>query len=553
MNPNEIWQVEVNNKIYEAELIELSRWISQGSLLRSDKVRRGNLRWLEAGKVPMLNGFFNAKELGTEPPEFAISAVNAENPAEPLQTLTENFPAAQNVSENQSAEVNSDEYPSVNQTVNFPTPNSESATPNPDSCLIHTESHPEFVCDTCGNYFCAACPKRYGSSVRICPMCGALCKPVGETEKKARYETEFQSPESFGFDDFGRALAYPFRFKSSLMFGAVMFMFFTLGQSAASVGGIFLIASAIFCAMLANMLTFGILANTVENFSQGKLESNFMPDFDDFSLWDDVVHPFLLSIGVYISSFGPLILVFALAFYLIIGSITSTVSEIPGESVNLNPPVTKNDVKLAQQTEEVKKLLEKNQTNDANKIFTSPESLNQSAPKLDAEEEEFRKLEEMIQQNRKAQMESVVGKSPETEAAETAVMLKNLINLAAPILLLAFLAALWGAFYFPAACAVAGYTRSFTATINPLVGLDTIRHLGFDYVKILFMGFLILVLSGIIGGILSLIFSPFDMPRMGNVPAKAVGSWVTFYFSVVFSCLLGYALHKNSSKLKLYR
>ncbi len=65
-----------------------------------------------------------------------------------------------------------------------------------------------------------------------------------------------------------------------------------------------MLVSAFFCAMLANTLTFGILANTVENFSNGKISSDFMPRFDDFSAWDDVIHPFLLSIGVYVISFG---------------------------------------------------------------------------------------------------------------------------------------------------------------------------------------------------------------------------------------------------------
>ena len=53
-----------------------------------------------------------------------------------------------------------------------------------------------------------------------------------------------------------------------------------------------------------NTLTFGILVNTVENMANGKTDLDFMPRFDDFSIWDDVVHPFFLSIGVYLVSFG---------------------------------------------------------------------------------------------------------------------------------------------------------------------------------------------------------------------------------------------------------
>ena len=67
------------------------------------------------------------------------------------------------------------------------------------------------------------------------------------------------------------------------------------------------------------------------------------------------------------------------------------------------------------------------------------------------------------------------------------------------------------------------------------------------------MGFLLLVVSSVIGGILSLIFLPFNMPAVGNLPAKFLGSMAGFYFSVVFSCIIGYALYKAADRLKLYR
>ncbi|NJM53980.1 MAG: hypothetical protein HC846_11695 [Blastocatellia bacterium] len=68
-NPaNEIWQMDAGGKIYEGSFEELTRWITEGSLLPQDKVRRGNLRWIEAQKVPPLLKFFNAQELGANPP-----------------------------------------------------------------------------------------------------------------------------------------------------------------------------------------------------------------------------------------------------------------------------------------------------------------------------------------------------------------------------------------------------------------------------------------------------------------------------------------------------
>ncbi|MDQ3132191.1 MAG: hypothetical protein M3Q99_15700, partial [Acidobacteriota bacterium] len=172
---------------------------------------------------------------------------------------------------------------------------------------------------------------------------------------------------------------------------------------------------------------------------------------------------------------------------------------------------------------------------------------------LNEEDAEFTRIEETIRESKKAELESTVGKAPETQQQEYAQMFKGFLSLAAPLVVLGFIAFLWGAFFFPAACAVAGYTRSFTATINPLVGLDTIKRLGFDYVKILLMSLSIVVMSAIVGAILSIIFSPLDLPTVGNIPAKIIGSVFTFYFSIVFSCILGFALFKNSDKLKLYR
>jgi hypothetical protein len=112
---------------------------------------------------------------------------------------------------------------------------------------------------------------------------------------------------------------------------------------------------------------------------------------------------------------------------------------------------------------------------------------------------------------------------------------------------------LWGLFYFPAACAVAGYTRSFGATLNPTVGFDTIKRLGSSYVLILVMCLLLGIASGFVNSMFGMVFSAFDMPSVGNLPAKMLGSLVGFYFWVVFSCILGFALFKSSGKLALAR
>jgi hypothetical protein len=158
----------------------------------------------------------------------------------------------------------------------------------------------------------------------------------------------------------------------------------------------------------------------------------------------------------------------------------------------------------------------------------------------------------MIAENKKQELESVLGKSPETRERESAAMIAGIPKLAAPIFVIGVLALIWGLFYFPAACIVAGYTKSFAAVLNPLVGLDTIRRMGLDYLKIFLMELLLLAVFIAVGAAVSIVFSAFDMPGVGNLPANAIQSIFWFYLVIVFACLLGFAMFKASDRLRLH-
>src|SRR5829696_412746 len=73
---NEVWQVEVGGQVYETVFGELAEWIDQGSLQPGDKVRKGNLRWIEARRVPSLTPFFNAKEQGLPMPVVVSTTIS---------------------------------------------------------------------------------------------------------------------------------------------------------------------------------------------------------------------------------------------------------------------------------------------------------------------------------------------------------------------------------------------------------------------------------------------------------------------------------------------
>lgn len=560
---NEIWQVEVGGKIYEAPLAELPEWIGEGSLQPDDKVRKGNLRWIEARKVPSLVPFFNARATGAPMPLVqsttdATAEVKVEESSEPA-TVSSASVAPESQTQTPVFQETTTQGRQPKSTVKV--------IANPGECVHHAGAPSAFICSPCGLEFCKACPRAYGGSVRICPECGSLCKPateVAEAAKRKSIASPF-STEPFGFADFGRALSYPFKFKSSLIFGGVMFMLFSLGQSASSVGGIYLMVAAIFCMMLANMLTFGVLANTISNFTVGRLEDDFLPGFEDFSIWDDVVHPFFLSIGAYISSFGPFAVVAIVGAYMVFSAATEqmdkfnhTVSRIPGTE-HYAPDRT------VEQSKEVRDILEKIGERNQERIVAHQEQISKDVEAAEFgegsveprtyqpqdTEAQVAEVEKMINDTRARQLESIAGSQDKGGQYQEAF--SSILRLAAPLVVIGLLALLWGIIYFPAACAVAGYSKSFVATINPLVGLDTIKRLGGTYVKVVLMGLVILLASAIIGGFLQIVFSPFNLPRMGNLPAIAVGSLFTFYFWTVFVCIIGFALFKSADRLKLYR
>ncbi len=155
-NQAEIWQTEFNGEIYEANFGELVVWIAEGSLLPQDRVRRGNLRWIEAEKVPALYGFFNAKAIGVNSP--VVTTSSGQTSAEAQQVHSFNVNQTQPVSQN----FNEPPPPTIY--------NDLSSTTEKNHCVIHTDAPARYSCETCDNFFCKACPNN-----KVCPMCGAIC------------------------------------------------------------------------------------------------------------------------------------------------------------------------------------------------------------------------------------------------------------------------------------------------------------------------------------------------------------------------------------------
>jgi hypothetical protein len=306
--------------------------------------------------------------------------------------------------------------------------------------------------------------------------------------------------------------------------------------------------------IFANALTFGCLANTINEFSQGKFDTNFMSFFDDFDIWEAVVKPFFLTIGVYLISFGLLIAIILGGIYFASKSILSVspmTTDLTPTQNQIQPVKDSLAILKQKDTEQKQKIAEL--MNESYKEGSNSYEANQKSSPLQTqnEEQQTQDLEKYIQDSRKKQLEATFGETPETKKAKQEVMIKNLVSYGLGFLGLAGIALLWAIFYYPAACLVAGYTQSFAAVVNPLVGLDTIKRLGGTYFKILIMSFLLSILAAIPMGIVSSALSAFNMPTVGNIPATFINGIIYFYFFIVFSATLGFAVYKNADKLAI--
>jgi hypothetical protein len=147
----EQWRVSTYEGIFETDLETLRQWILEGAVLPSDKVSKGNLSWIDAGRVPKLKGAFNGEV--TPPPD----------PQTQSTTHEEVWHTPPPFQENRSSQAASANQPVKDALAH--------------SCHNHPGVAPKYVCRVCATTFCAQCPKFVGSSkVAICTECGDLCR-----------------------------------------------------------------------------------------------------------------------------------------------------------------------------------------------------------------------------------------------------------------------------------------------------------------------------------------------------------------------------------------
>jgi hypothetical protein len=491
--PLDTWRVETPEGTFEADLETLKQWIAENCVLPTDKVARGNLHWIEAGRVPLLRGAFAGK---MPPPTALIPETVSVAPAQTLAPATAVHPArtvgaAQTVAAGHAV--------AVAQPAWIPPPppfaHHAGAHQQRPACVNHPFALPHFICRACDATFCKECPKYVGNKVPLCSACGDLCKPFQEVrEQDARRQSQ---SAGFGINEFTLAIAYPFRHILSVLLMASIYAFLSLfglkGQILA-------------CGML-----FGSMSHIINQFAWGATNCGLFPPFESFSWWDNVIRPVFLSIGIYIIAFGP-VLVLSLA--ILFGAFTMTATQ-PQRAT----PLPQQGSQMTER--EIQALLHKADPN-----APAPTQVEPTTEPVGATSEQ---------------------KSAASDSSPGSVMLA--LGLSGTVIGLLGLALAWALFYYPMALTIAGYTEDFWSVVNPVVGLDTMRRMGWAYVKAFLMYICVQIPALILMGFFYIILSPFNLPFFGNLPAFFMSGIITFCTSLVIACILGFALFKSGDRL----
>ena len=476
----EVWRVSTPEGVFETDLETLKQWILEGCVLPTDKVSKGNLSWIDAGRVPKLKGAFNGDATPAPKPVSQVStepSAVAPGQSRPLVDL-----------------------PSSTTWVE---PEPVVTPPSTSVCQNHPQADPAYVCRMCGAVLCKDCPRFVSSKVPVCPLCGDLCHEYrAVTDKAAR--AEFQS-SGFGMEDFGRAIRYPFQHKAALVGGALIYGFLLLAGIRGSI--------------LAWVIMFGCISHVISQVAWGRLNRSFMPDFSEFSFWDNLIVPVFLGLGIMLVSWGPLI---ALVLALIFGVLS-------------NGGVQHAALAGGTQAEETI-------SPDDLSVLTNPE----------ADPEKLAEANRKLGETRPGAQMARDAEQARAEASDPTAAFRELwpyLGAGVSIGVLLLLSFAWGLFYSPMALTVAGYTQSLSSVMNPLVGLDTIRHMGLTYFKGFGMVMVVQLVSLVVAGVISIVTSPLALPYMGNLVGGFITALFTFYFNLVIACILGLSLFKCADRL----
>jgi uncharacterized protein (DUF2062 family) len=513
MNSHNTWQVSVQDRVYEASYEELVEWIKEGAVLPDDKVKRGNLRWLNAGKIPELYPYFQKELFENERENYQESVNSGEEP------VFTHF------------QIGMPKVPTPEEKEFSPLGKTEAETEY-KFCSVHPDRDVYYVCEICGTAFCKACPNTFGSSVKICVGCGGLCVPLEKFESEIKKVGAINKPyprvetvaeieaedsrkavESINKADVFKALSYPLKYPLSFLICAAIFSLLIAGQAILAIGGSFLFSLSALVAVGSVMLLFSTMFKVIENSLQHKPEMSFLPKFSRFTIWEDFVHPVFLGIGVYLVAFG-LFAVLTLGAGIYAWTTFSESREKAEIEARLSKDYVDSKLKTAQQNLQPNKALENAAGEESAEIG--------------------------------AQFRNVFGNDYLADTTQLENLTRSFMRLSVAFHMPVFFAFLFGVIIFPAICAAAGSTRSLAKTLNLLSGFRLMKKIGFDYIKIQLMNLIFLVTAfSLVAGVY-LAFSFLGLQLYGILFGLISGSLFTFYFWLAFSRILGAALYKKT-------
>ncbi|KAF0248375.1 MAG: hypothetical protein FD167_2222, partial [bacterium] len=185
---NKLWEVEINNQIYQADEDTLKYWLIEGRVKPTDKVRRQDQDWVEITKIVKLQPSNIKSEKSStglvELEKAQILTVIANNVKEDVKEGVK-----EDVKEKAEKDI---EEEAVSRKVTILEPifyheeNWEKYLKI--ACQHHPELPPEVLCPECGAAFCKHCAKasHVGGSYNKaseCPLCGALCRSYLEIKE----------------------------------------------------------------------------------------------------------------------------------------------------------------------------------------------------------------------------------------------------------------------------------------------------------------------------------------------------------------------------------
>jgi len=334
----------------------------------------------------------------------------------------------------------------------------------------------EGVCSQCGKGWCPECLKRQGTAA-ICPMCDVLCLSAAERERQEEMDAKRRRPLR---DELGAVMRYPLTDTMAFVMLAVVVWLFQAAAQMAAFGGFFGV-------LFSQGLLYAYSFTAINRVSSGHMEG-FMPEIGDLG---DLVGPVRLGVASMIVSSGPLLLLLflipAVMFFPALFGPSGGASD--GPEVAATPPP------------ELQALLDE----DAATVDA-----------LDPQDE----LEDE-------------GGYPGGDYDDETPGPPLWAFAALP------LALLWKLVYSPVALIAAAISRSFLATLNPLVGVDAIRRMGSVYWEAMGAYTAIAIGQSVVGMVLAFV------PFVGGV----LTAFVQSYAFLAIGCLLGLAVFKKAREL----